>query len=1252
MQGSSNVKSHNEELNYSILVNNFSSQENKEKYISFVKEIQNFMKAFKGVYNDFKEAKQSFKEVYQANKQAPLYNFEDNNEPKYFDDFINNQLVRLVLVLKICKRKIKETELTETSNSSEFLKNIIKEITEIENIAKLGFNEKNRIKQIIGSVDNIINIIDNNCAKQQDASQANNINPLGDDFKPSPQISTNPFDDDTLSYISPHKTSTNLFADDDSKLSIQASTNPFDDNALFHKASTNLFADDDSQHSFQGVSVNPFDDSLSLANDLQFEQERIRLRIKRDQKETKQLKLVKEAIGKMPEKLLEQFTKNEVTEEVAIACYQSFFLQAINLNTNYGDPALILKGFATLNKFDNEIFLKIVTYKLFSEDQGNINFKILFYDVLDRLGVSSQEILLSQISQDKWEALLSLNMPFERKEEVKKIRKSAIEDKEREIKEKLELALRKRPEIRKDILVESLEAAIDITDPVVKEKMIIEAISKICKIAEAGDKLAINEQVLILKSYLPEIVKNISKKALLTFNMSTGLLEELLESELKDDEKIKQLLDDEVIRRYDNEKDRIKTMRTDVLTELLKSNSKIWNDLKPYINAELKKRYKEDQKNRIRKMPLWQVEKLLASNLKDDDEIKQLLAKRLQEEFEDLKNNPSYYLSHIYDILNLAIIFADAYSDSNKLKEIFEYIIKENINKKIPVFSAYKENKDQSIFFKILKILDKKTCLGFIKHFTIIEVKELLSTYKEYKKLKDKEVISLLNERIKQDEEEKQKEARKKQRKQEQQDKIAREEREVQKVNLEAEMKKLSSTGSIDYRVENLHPRLIELRHIAIIDNDEIRLKYADEIENKIHNWRSPLITIEPEESQIELHNFVKKGDLKGLSEFLENMTSYQIKLSYLNNQDRYGKTPLHYAAEKNNGFFFSQARDMTKILLRHGANPNIYDSQGYTALHIAAQFGCLKTIRALFNSNVRVDLQDFQGNTALHLAVQNNKRKTSRALLERGANPYIANNQNKTVLEFGLEQNRKFFDFLVKKARSDYKFADSVNEEGKSDSSFFSLMKLAIKNKVPNSVFKILAKDYKEPKFNLKSLDENKNTVLHLAVQNNDPKLLNILLKAASKDIINLANSEGDTALDLAIKSNLVEAFKELVKAGANIEARNLKNQNDSSVISLSQTETEAVLTKKIQERSIKASEFLKSSPNYIIQTIQQGISEQERQINLKNITDDVKNDEKFFEDKAGPSTSFYTSRKGAANDNLTHAANLTIKRANNRTY
>jgi ankyrin repeat protein len=103
------------------------------------------------------------------------------------------------------------------------------------------------------------------------------------------------------------------------------------------------------------------------------------------------------------------------------------------------------------------------------------------------------------------------------------------------------------------------------------------------------------------------------------------------------------------------------------------------------------------------------------------------------------------------------------------------------------------------------------------------------------------------------------------------------------------------------------------------------------------------------------------------------------------NIKDVKGQTALHYAFENGN-------LNMVKML--SGVNPNIEDLEGQTALIVAARWDLASGVNnretivyRLLNNGADPNIKDVKGQTALHYASENGNLNMVKMLIEKGAN-------------------------------------------------------------------------------------------------------------------------------------------------------------------------------------------------------------------------------------------------------------------------
>ncbi|WP_343288773.1 ankyrin repeat domain-containing protein [Wolbachia endosymbiont of Encarsia formosa] len=114
-----------------------------------------------------------------------------------------------------------------------------------------------------------------------------------------------------------------------------------------------------------------------------------------------------------------------------------------------------------------------------------------------------------------------------------------------------------------------------------------------------------------------------------------------------------------------------------------------------------------------------------------------------------------------------------------------------------------------------------------------------------------------------------------------------------------------------------------------------------------------------------------------------------------VNNQDRYGNTPLHRSVRSS--------LEVVKALLKAGADVNKQNRCGEIPLHRAVH-GSLEVVKALLKAGADVNSQDIHGRTPLYKDKLFNK-KAAQVLLEAGADPTLGDKNGKTTNDIAQQE-------------------------------------------------------------------------------------------------------------------------------------------------------------------------------------------------------------------------------------------------------
>ncbi len=139
-----------------------------------------------------------------------------------------------------------------------------------------------------------------------------------------------------------------------------------------------------------------------------------------------------------------------------------------------------------------------------------------------------------------------------------------------------------------------------------------------------------------------------------------------------------------------------------------------------------------------------------------------------------------------------------------------------------------------------------------------------------------------------------------------------------------------------------------------------------------------------------------------------------------LDMQDRYGNTPLHFAA-------MSGLDDYASTLIELGANTNLKNYMELSPLHIAVLRNDEELTDALINSGAEINIQGNTGYTALHIATELNNPDMVNYLLSKGANAVIKTSQGLSSKAIArIQKNDEILRLLAKKSLSS---ADLLNQ-------------------------------------------------------------------------------------------------------------------------------------------------------------------------------------------------------------------------------
>ncbi|KAL7294548.1 hypothetical protein TKK_0012075 [Trichogramma kaykai] len=255
-----------------------------------------------------------------------------------------------------------------------------------------------------------------------------------------------------------------------------------------------------------------------------------------------------------------------------------------------------------------------------------------------------------------------------------------------------------------------------------------------------------------------------------------------------------------------------------------------------------------------------------------------------------------------------------------------------------------------------------------------------------------------------------------------------------------------------------------------------------------------------------------KHHDDSSLANILLELSQQRFRPLQVNPLDNSGNTPLHLAMSRNN-------KNLVKVLLRHGARPNVINKAGRTPLHqLLDRRDCDDELLELFfeineanKQPVRIDVRDSNGNTPLHLAMKHANRYAIDLLMRMSDAANSAQKKEATTVSSRIRKSTEDDDDQnnLAPARKLRKLDPNL-----ADANGTTILHVYSKNDCSQQLVELLPKQL----LDINAQDELGNTPLHWALFGNYNKLLIELLLRSGADR-NAANAQGQRPLHFICK-------------------------------------------------------------------------------------------------------------------------------------
>ncbi|XP_065838890.1 serine/threonine-protein phosphatase 6 regulatory ankyrin repeat subunit B-like isoform X2 [Oscarella lobularis] len=253
------------------------------------------------------------------------------------------------------------------------------------------------------------------------------------------------------------------------------------------------------------------------------------------------------------------------------------------------------------------------------------------------------------------------------------------------------------------------------------------------------------------------------------------------------------------------------------------------------------------------------------------------------------------------------------------------------------------------------------------------------------------------------------------------------------------------------------------------------------------------------------LHWAAQNGHLE-LSEFLiENGANLEA-------EDENGNTPILCSAASENV-------NLLNMLISKGCDVQ----WGRGVLGSASANGRVKMTKKLLEKGFSLFETDYLGYTSLHWAAKYNKKEVAEVLIERGANVEAKDKWGRTPFLHAVRYGQnEFANLLLRKGCNRH----AIDHEG------HGALALACIEKHHDTAEWLLSK------FN----DQDVNSVLHLAVQSDDNRIVSLLISNGAD--IEVQDEWGCTPLVTAIEFDSDNVIDFLLKEGCNMYAKTKKGE------------------------------------------------------------------------------------------------------------
>ncbi|XP_041462955.1 transient receptor potential cation channel subfamily A member 1 homolog isoform X2 [Lytechinus variegatus] len=283
-----------------------------------------------------------------------------------------------------------------------------------------------------------------------------------------------------------------------------------------------------------------------------------------------------------------------------------------------------------------------------------------------------------------------------------------------------------------------------------------------------------------------------------------------------------------------------------------------------------------------------------------------------------------------------------------------------------------------------------------------------------------------------------------------------------------------------------------------------------------------------------ELLKIAKEGDVGKLNELIDDVGKRGIS-TVVAEQNGKKTNPLHIAVQRGH-------IEVVDALVACGTDDLVrsVDHHRNTLLHVASSVGHLDIVKDLVCRGASMNHENRDRQTALHLACHQNRPEVARFLFENGAEITIHDSTYLTPLQVAI--NHDSFDALL------VLLVCMVSSSKKHHDVGAEIHRWAAANNKAASLSKILDSDIRFPTLS----DVDIMDFIMDAVKNRHKELVMVLLNWSHQTVVHHTDSSGNTPLHYAAEVGDTVIMLELIKARANVNAKNGREDGERTPLHL----------------------------------------------------------------------------------------------------